>query len=321
MIKLYDYILNKKTPLHLYYSSAYYSDPSIDKMELKGWQGSDLMFDIDADRYPNCNVVYTICVKSNKVIEGKTDCPNSEEAIHYQNISTKCIERAFIDVVKLYLILKDEFGFKDIRIYFSGNKGFHIKVSDDSILQLTRDERREITSYVMLENIDVERLFPCRGKKTGYTLFHQNERGLRRRVLKIIIDSGLKYERIGEYVKIDCDTLKTVIEEARVNIDPVVTMDTSRLSRFGNSLNCKSGFIVKRIDIDRFTGFNYYDYSPWTGRIKVKPLVDATLPLIDDRIALKRGEVVSMDSTTAIYLAFKGLVKIVDLKDFGVRNV
>ncbi|MGB9828386.1 MAG: DNA primase, partial [Thermosphaera sp.] len=37
MDRLYEYILSKKTPLHLYYSSALYENPSAQPMEAKGW--------------------------------------------------------------------------------------------------------------------------------------------------------------------------------------------------------------------------------------------------------------------------------------------
>lgn len=60
---LYNFILNEKTPLHLYYSSAYYESPSIKKMELKGWTGSDLMFDLDSDHYPGCGKILSICIE------------------------------------------------------------------------------------------------------------------------------------------------------------------------------------------------------------------------------------------------------------------
>ncbi len=319
MSKLYNYILNEKTPLHLYYSSAYYDDPSNDKMELKGWLGSDLMFDIDADRYSGCDKIYTICIGSNKIYEGKTECPGNEEPIHYPIITSKCIERAFYDVVKLYIILREEFGFKDIRVYFSGNKGFHIKVCDESVLDLTRDERREIASYILLENINVEKIFPPVGSRKKYAIISNKEHGLRKRILRLIKNSGVEYEVMGEYIKIPYDELLVLVEEAKVNIDAVVTMDTSRLSRFGYSLNCKSGLMVRPIDIEKFTGFKFVDYSPWQGGIIVKPLIDATLPVFDENIELKRGTPTYLESHIAIYLAFKNLVKIIDLKDFGVQ--
>lgn len=320
MTKLYNYILNEKTPLHLYYSSAYYDNPSNTKMELKEWLGSDLLFDIDADRYTGCDKVYTICIKSNKVFEGKTECPNNEEPLYYPVISIECMNRAFYDVIKLYMILKEEFGFRNINIYFSGNKGFHVKVYDEAIQNLTREERRELASYILLENINVEKIFPSIGKKKKYMVLSSNEYGIRKRILRLIKNSSnIQYEVLGEYIKIPYEELYLLIEEARVNIDAVVTMDISRLSRFGFSLNCKSGLVVHPINIDEFDEFDPMNYNPWEGGMIVKPLIDASLYFFNEKIELKRGSPIYLDSYIAIHLAFKNLVKIIDLKDFGVK--
>ena len=38
-----------RTPMHAYFSSAYYETPGAPTMEEKGWLGADLVFDLDAD--------------------------------------------------------------------------------------------------------------------------------------------------------------------------------------------------------------------------------------------------------------------------------
>lgn len=320
--KLYDYILNNKTPLHLYYSSAYYDNPCVDQIESKGWTGSDLMFDIDSDKYAGCSEVLSICISTNTIYSGKIDkCSETEEPVYFNILSTKCIDRAFQDIKKLYFILKEELGLREIEIYFTGHRGFHLKVYDSKILDLDRDARREIVSYVKLENIDLERLFSIRKSRQKYVWLSRREYGVRKRVLEIVLKSGIKYEEVGEYIKIPYSEFKLVLNEASVNVDPVVTIDVSRLSRFKKSLNCKTGLIVRSIDVDKYNGFKLEDYNPWDGGIIVKPLVDAKIPIFDQEVVLKRSELIYIDSFLAIILAFKNLVKIIDLKDFGVRNV
>src|SRR5881628_4137548 len=44
--------LARRTPMHVYYSSAYYETPGAPTMEEKGWLGADLVFDLDADHLP-----------------------------------------------------------------------------------------------------------------------------------------------------------------------------------------------------------------------------------------------------------------------------
>ena len=39
----------RKPPAHVYHSTAYYEHPSAHTMIEKGWQGADLIFDLDAD--------------------------------------------------------------------------------------------------------------------------------------------------------------------------------------------------------------------------------------------------------------------------------
>jgi len=322
MTHLYNYILREKTPLHLYYSSAYYEDPGNEKMDAKGWLGSDLLFDIDADKFTGCDSVYTICVKSNRVYSEKTSCPSGEEPIHYPILSSECFDKALYSAKKLYEILREEFGFREIKAYFSGNKGFHVKVLDEEVLDLTREERHEIASYITAENIAIEYLVPVASRRGKYALFSTTrEYGVRKRILNLVREYNLSSEVVGEYVKVPLDELVQVAGDLKINIDTVVTMDTSRLSRFGFSLNCKSGLVVKPVDLDSLTRFELDSFNPWEGVAVVKPLVDAELPLLENKYRLKRGELVELELFPALYFAFKKLVKIINIRDLGVKDV
>jgi DNA primase small subunit len=326
MTHLYDYILKKKTPIHLYYSSAYYESPTIDKMELKGWQGSDLLFDIDSDHYPGCNNVLSFCIGENRFFNEKIKkCPDSGvKPIIYPIITIDCINRAFKDAYRIYTILRDEFSFKDIKIYFSGNRGFHVKVFDDEVRKLSSDERREIASYISMENMKYEKLFPIIGKREKYALLINNrEYGIRRRVLEYIIRNKLVENPSSQIIKIPYDTLTSILDDLRINIDIVVTMDVSRLSRFNKSINGKSGLIVHDIkEVSEEFTFTYEDYCPWKGYVTVKPLIDFTgLPIYSDKVNLHRGERITLDACKAIYLFFKGLVNIVSMDKLVIENV
>ncbi|MET1159705.1 MAG: DNA primase small subunit domain-containing protein [Thermoprotei archaeon] len=321
MSKLYDFILREKTPLHLYYSSAYYENPSSDKMELKGWLGSDLLFDIDSDKYPGCDKHILVCVKDNRIINSG-NCPGGDEPIKLPIIPEECIKRAFYDVVKLYTVLRDELGFKNISIYFSGNRGFHVKVSDDSVLSLSSEERREIVSYILLEKIDLTRLFPLMGKRNKYTLLHERrEYGVRGRILRLLKAAGSNYERFGDYIKLPYEELETFVEEAKIKIDPVVTIDTSRLSRFGYSLNCKAGLVVKPLDMEKITNISYTDFNPWEGEVIVKGRVDLDVEVLKEKVSIRRSEAIALKTHIALYLALYNLVDIIKIRELGVKRV
>lgn len=317
MRDLYEYILNVKTPLHLYYSSALYENPSADKMELKEWVGSELMFDIDADTYVGCDKVLSICINDNAVYEGKVEkCNDGSKPIYHTELTIDCFNKAVEDVMKIIDILTIELGFRDVKVYFSGNKGFHIKVYDPEVYDLTSDERREILSYIRLDFFNIDENLP---QHRGKLILSKNEFGTRKRLLKLISKYNVSFETIGEFLAIDYMLIENLINDLKVNVDPVVTIDTSRLSRFAYSLNCKSGLIVKPISTGKLVEFNITDTSPWLGTLIVKPKVDATLTVFGSKVKLRNQSTLTIDSTTGIYLVLKGIVEVLGTKDFGIK--
>ncbi|ADV64364.1 DNA primase small subunit domain-containing protein [Desulfurococcus mucosus] len=309
MEKLYEFIQGGKTPLHLYYSSALYSDPSAEDMESKGWQGSELIFDIDADKYPGCSQVFKICIGGG-VVDGEAGCPGGREPVEYPVVPWDCIRRAWESALRLRDILLRDLGFSRIKIYFSGNRGFHVRVLDESALPLTREQRRLLADYVACSNLDTARMFPSyRGK----VVFHRFEHGLRRRVLESARARGLVRE--GEIaglkgLVLDEEHLPMLLEENCIGIDKVVTIDTSRLSRFGNSLNMKSGLRVTEMDPGKgLDDAGFTSFSPFKGGIRVKSLIDASrLPVLDKLVDLKKGGVFELEAPYAIYLIIHGVV-------------
>ncbi len=323
MAHLYKYILYEKTPIHLYYSAAYYDNPLSQSMEQKGWQGSDLIFDIDSDHYPGCDKTISICLKENKIYEGKIkECPKTgEKPIIYSIVTIECVRRAWQDIIKLVDILRDEIGFHEIKIYFSGNRGFHVKVQDEEVRKLTTDERREIASYLTLQGIDLERIAPPIGARRQYVLFSKEEYGIRRRIVNSIIALG-DYTEYRGLIKVPYETLMSIVDELKVDIDIVVTIDPSRLSRFGYSINGKSGLTVCPLSRDTLVeDIVFENFNPWLGKIKVKPLVDITgLEIYGRKFNLRRGMVYDIEAYRGLHLAFKGLVEIIDINRLEVRK-
>lgn len=121
--------LRRETPRHIYYSSAYYRRPAAPTMAEKGWQGADLIFDLDSDHL------------------------RGAESLDYA---------AQLDLVKTRLVaLVDDFLFGDFGIdpastslVFSGGRGYHVHVQDDRFQPLTSPERRELVDYVLGTGFD-----------------------------------------------------------------------------------------------------------------------------------------------------------------------
>lgn len=127
-----------QVPSHCYYSTAYYRKPDAPMMEDKEWLGADLIFDLDADH-----------------LEG------ADKMTYSQMLEQ--VKKEMIRLIDTFLL--DDFGFReeDVKIVFSGGRGYHAHVNQQAVLSLGSQERREIVDYITSTGIDTERLFPLSG--------------------------------------------------------------------------------------------------------------------------------------------------------------
>jgi len=123
--------LRQEAPAHVYHSAAYYERPDAQQMKDKKWLGADLIFDLDADH-----------------IEG-SDKMSYEEML-------SVVKREIIRLAEEFLL--DDMGFdsKYVHLVFSGGRGYHIHVTDPSVLGLDSRERREIVDYITGVGLDLE---------------------------------------------------------------------------------------------------------------------------------------------------------------------
>lgn len=323
MIKLYEYI-NDNPPLHLYYSVALYENPSSRDMESKGLIRADLMFDIDADHYSGCRDLVSICLSCGEVFKDDIkECPKcrSKEISKIPQLSEQCLRRAWGDALILIDILENELGAEKITVSFSGNRGFHIRVEDEHLTILDRDSRREIVDYITLSNIMIDRLVPRIGRKKDKAIFFkEHEHGIRARLR----DYALQYLDVidhGHYIEVSYSDLLKLVDLMRIDIDTVVTMDTSRLSRFIYSINGKSGLAVYELDPNRDFDYTFGDFRILDGTVTIKPYF--TIPqirILDKEHRLHSGEPIRVDAYIGFYLAIKGLVEVVNTENLEVRR-
>jgi DNA primase small subunit len=113
--------LARERPKHVYFSAGKYEDPSAKTMAEKNWRSSDLIFDLDADHLP-------------------ATTPDDS----YKEMLATCKDA----LRRLLDFLQDDFAFEDLEVVFSGNRGYHVHVRDDTIQNLERDARREVVDYV-----------------------------------------------------------------------------------------------------------------------------------------------------------------------------
>jgi DNA primase small subunit len=127
--------LIEHVPSHAYYSSAYYEKPDAPKMSEKGWLGADLLFDLDADH-----------------VEGAKGLPYDQMLAKVKGEVTRLIDE----------FLNEDLGFdeEDMKIVFSGGRGYHVHVTRPTVLKLSSHERREIVDYITGTDLDLDWVFP-----------------------------------------------------------------------------------------------------------------------------------------------------------------
>jgi len=144
--------IRKEVPAHVNYSTARYRFPEA-SMDEKERLGTDLIFDIDV---------------------GDLNLPCAKE--HPKGwICDKCLEGLKNETMKLQDFLLEDFGFseKELLVNFSGSRGYHIRIEDDSLLALDEDARTEIVKYMSagmdMKEILVERDGRIYGPKPSQT--------------------------------------------------------------------------------------------------------------------------------------------------------
>lgn len=127
-----DEFLALERPRHVYYSVGRYRNPGAGSMTDKTWQSSDLVFDLDADHLPRVTL--------------------GEDS--YAEMLATCKDA----LCRLLDFLEDDFGFEDIEVVFSGGRGYHVHVRDETVTHLEREHRREIVDYVRGIGLDFDAL-------------------------------------------------------------------------------------------------------------------------------------------------------------------
>ncbi|UCE92010.1 MAG: DNA primase small subunit PriS [Methanobacteriota archaeon] len=127
--------LVEHTPAHAYYSSAYYEKPDAPTMPEKNWLAADLLFDLDADHV------------------------RGAESLGYEEM-LKRVKQEVLRLTDIFLLGDLGFEEDDLRIVFSGGRGYHVHVHSHRVLTLSSHERREIVDYVTGTDLDLDWVFP-----------------------------------------------------------------------------------------------------------------------------------------------------------------
>jgi len=299
-------------PRDAYFSCAYYENPEAE-MNAKGWIGADLIFDIDADHIPTlCDRVHDdwICKRCN--FTGKGVIPQTCPACGSEKIEVHtwpcelCIDSAKEEVIKLLEMLVSDFGFseKEIHVFFSGHRCYHVHAENKAIRALDSVARKEIVDYVCGLGLDV--VFQgLRENKSGalnvLKSLRLDDSGWRGRIAKGLYDfissakqedyqnMGLKKNVIESIMKNKDTILRSWRERASIlvirrvgfknwkkiaeyfarsqsaNVDTVVTTDIHRLIRLAGTLHGKTG--LKKVE---FPTSKIEEFDPFKSAVAFK---------------------------------------------------
>ena len=295
--------LRNFVPSDVYYSCAYYEDPEAE-MEKKGWLGADLIFDIDADHITtSCSKVHDEWICGNCGFSGKGIEPEKCPVCGGEKFEVntwpceECLASAKAETVKLLDMLMQDFGFseKELHVFFSGHRGYHVHVESEAVKSLDAIARKEIVDYVCGLGFDATLQGLSERDSYAFESLNLNSSGWRRRVARGIYDFLLnanpddykslgvkgniakaiiknkdailkKLSAPGSYgaVKgVGFETLKKIAEycakSQAAQVDTVVTTDIHRLIRLANTLHGKTGLKKVEFPISEIEEFDPFE--------------------------------------------------------------
>ena len=237
----------KQSPSSVYCSNARYEYPTR-PIEEKGWRGAELIFDIDATDIPTaCKKGHDFWYCEKCHAHGKLprppQCPKcSGPAVEFHGTCEACLEAAKDHAVRVAGFLTEDFGVDNdaIRIYFSGNRGYHLHVLDARFELLDQRSRGEIAEYMQGSSLPpiqtmastLRRRPPTGPQGAGWT----------KRITGYVDERRLTYT--GTLQKLVSDA----VSSQRAMVDASVTTDIHRVFRLAGTLHGTTGMSKMRVE-------------------------------------------------------------------------
>lgn len=242
----------KQSPSSVYCSNARYESPTR-PIDEKGWLGAELIFDIDATDIPTpCKRRHDLwycekCFASGKLPRPAKCSKCGGATTEFHGTCDMCLGAAMDHAKRVVGFLTEDFGVDlgAIRVYFSGNRGYHLHVYDARFDPLDQLARGEIAEYVRGSSLPLNQTIAS-------TLRHKPQSGA--------VGAGWA-RRITTYVDARREgyegTLQKLVSEAiasqRALVDSSVTTDIHRVFRLAGTLHGTTGMSKMRIEsVDRF---------------------------------------------------------------------
>ena len=241
----------KQSPSSVYCSNARYSAPTL-PMEEKGWNGAELIFDIDATDIPTpCKKGHDVwycekCSTSGRLPKPPR-CPKcGGSPTELKGTCKICLDASKDHALRVVAFLAGDFAVsrEDIRIYFSGNRGYHLHVFDDRFYQLGQQARAEIADYIRGGSLPPAQSLAASLKRG---VDETTNAGWTKRVFSYTEARKAGFE--GTYAKL----VSEAVSSQRALIDASVTTDIHRVFRLAGTLHGNTGMCKMRVSsVDSF---------------------------------------------------------------------
>ena len=315
-------------PAHIYFSTAYYQEPTA-AMEAKDLKGAD-----DSWKCKGCGTVGKggapkICPK----------CKN-DRMDERTWLCEQCLRQAKEETNKLLEMLYSDLGVEpsDLRIFFSGHRGYHVHVYSPQLQMMGEEERREIASYVLgqaldpqlheLGEVNLEGARVIEGPQLGQpgwrgrmaagiydVLGEEGEQlGLSPAQLKTIKsqdrDQFFRKPFWSSVKGFGLSTWKNIslkaVDRRSAKIDTVVTTDVHRLIRLPGTLNGHTGLMTMQVQRERLDEFDpFRDSLAFRGEMRVRVKDSPEFRLAERHFGPYSNEEVELPSYAAILLLCK----------------
>ena len=281
---LIDFLI-ERIPKHVYYSSAYYMIPDSQNMQDKKWMGAELIFDLDSDHLPNTESLsyeeqleivkiefkklvkefliedfgfkkeyldlyfsggrgYHCHVKDPAILD--LDSNERREIVDYitgRNLQDFIIFHDYVTSKKRYGSRYYPGG-KRLQMPKPNHKGWKGRISR-GIIEIVNEIRKSENPEKSLKAYGVKEQD---AKKLVQELSEER--------VQRIKDGYLDQSKAIRKFFLNNALRKTAVALSAGETDEPVTCDIKRLIRLPYSLHGKTGFIVKKIDIDKLDDFN-----------------------------------------------------------------
>ena len=236
----------KQSPSSVYCSNARYEFPTR-PIEEKGWLGAELIFDIDATDIPTaCKRTHDLWYCENCHASGKlprpAKCPKcGGPSAEFHGTCETCLDAAKEHTARVIGFLSQDFGVdkEAIRVYFSGNRGYHLHVFDKRFDTLIPQARAEIAEYIRGSSLPLSQtLAATLGKRPPTS---PQGAGWTRKITGYV----------SQHQKNHSGTLRKLVSEAvlaqRALVDSSVTTDIHRVFRLAGTLHGSTGMSKARV--------------------------------------------------------------------------